>query len=220
MIKGYDDLLRSHGVYFLPWIGDKYERGFCGRKFLLLGESHYSQWDGVDHVLKPTFTRECVGEVRGREPGARFWRNIEQALLNEHREDGWCPGGGPRLWDRFAFYNYVQTSVAGGPRVSPSQQQFIESLSPFLGLIEILQPQRVLVCGKRLWRDMGPTKLQPHKDVQAYELSDGAFVWCLAINHPSCGGFSWSQTHQVIKAFLRDPSEAASVLKFKKPTLH
>jgi hypothetical protein len=94
MNQALDDLFKSSGIFFLPWIGNEYEQGFCGRKFLVLGESHYAHWDAAVHDLPPTFTRECIQEVVSRQDGARFWKNVDQALLNERREGGWCPGGG------------------------------------------------------------------------------------------------------------------------------
>jgi hypothetical protein len=212
MNQSLDDLFKSSGIFFLPWIGDEYQQGFCGRKFLVLGESHYVQWDAADHELEPTFTRECIQEVVSRQDGARFWKSMEQALLNERREDGWCPGGGLGLWNKFAFYQYVQFPIAAGPRVSPTDQQSNDSLSAFTAVLEALRPERVLVCGKRLWGNMGPTKQQFHPCVEAYELSDGSPTWCLAIDHPSSGRFSWSKAHQLVKAFLNDPRDAATLL--------
>lgn len=212
MNKTLDALLRKGKIYFLPWIGDQYEPGFCGRRFLLLGESHYACWDGQRHDLGPTSTRVGVTDVVTRQDGARFYKNIEQALLNEERLNGWCPGGGPALWNHFAFYNYVQSPVLGPPRTRPSQQQFDDSLALFTAVLEALRPERVLVCGKRLWGKMATTQVQAHHDVQAYELSDRSRVWCLAIKLPSCGGFSWRRTHPLIKAFLREPQDAASML--------
>jgi hypothetical protein len=212
MNEALDDLFKSNGIFFLPWIGHDYERGFCGRKFLVLGESHYAQWGDAVHDLEATFTRECVSEVVNRTDGARFWKNLEQALVNEHRLGGWCPSGGPALWHQLAFYNFVQFPIFAGPRVSPSYQQFNESLHAFTALIETLRPERVLVCGKRLWQNMDSTKLKLHDDVEAYQLSDGSPVWCLAIDHPSSGRFSWGKAHQLIKTFLNEPRDAAALL--------
>ncbi len=212
MNEALDHLFKSGSIFFLPWIGDKYEQGFCGRRFLVLGESHYAHWDDAVHELQPTFTRECLREVVNREDGARFWKNLEQALLNEYRQGGWCPSGGPALWSQLAFYNFVQSPIFAGPRVSPSNQQFNSSLAAFIAVLEALRPERVLVCGKRLWGQMDSTKLQLHDDVEAYQLSDGSPVWCLAIKHPSSGGFSWTKAHQLIRAFLNEPRDAAALL--------
>jgi len=120
MITTFDDLFKNGGVYFLPWIGDNYSQGFCGRKFLVVGESHYSHWvdaDGTDRYHPPSenWTREFISGVTAREGCARFWKNVEQALLNEERVDSgngkWYPNGGLALWNRFAFYNFVQSAL-------------------------------------------------------------------------------------------------------------
>jgi hypothetical protein len=213
MNNEFDDVLRSNGIYFLPWIGDNYKQGFCGRSFLVLGESHYSCWDGSEHDLQATFTRECVHDAANQRPGARFWKNTEQALLNERRQGGRCPSGGFALWNRFAFYNFVQSPVSGGPRSIPTVQQFDDSLAAFATVLGTLRPERVLVCGKRLWKQMDRTTLQLHDYVQAYELSNGSPVWCLAIDHPSSGRFSWSEAHQLIRIFLDEPRDAATLLQ-------
>jgi hypothetical protein len=206
--------LLAQGVFFLPWIGKEYKKGFRDRPLLVLGESHYDEWDGETHILGNNFTRECVEAVCDRTDSARFWKMLEQALLNECRVDGWAPHGGTPLWDHLAFYNFVQSPVSGGPRSRPSKEAFEKSRKPFRAVIEQLRPDRVLVCGKILWRQMeeipqGEDHL--HADIRAYRLADGTKVWCLATVHPS-GGYSWSSWHEIIMAFLREPGEAAGLL--------
>jgi hypothetical protein len=215
MILEYDDLFESAGVYFLPWIGNGYHGGFRGHRLLVLGESHYAEWDDADEVKRAhhcgqTFTRERISEVCDLREGAQFWRYLEQILLNEDRESGWPPNGGAGLWDQFALYNFVQSPVPSGARRSPTNEQFAKSRPQFRAVLEGLRPERVLVCGKRLWREMEPTDLQVRDDVRAYRLHDGSLAWCLAIVHPSAGQVSWRDTHQLLKAFIDEP-ELASV---------
>lgn len=208
----------SHGIYFLPWIGETYNQGFAERKLLVLGESHYQEWNGEIHELKQEITRNCIeNEVKNRiqgGQGAPLWLNIEQALLNKKRVDGWVPGG-EKIWYQIAFYNFVQTPVLSRSN-PPSRAQFQDSWGAFRELVEEIRPDRIIVCGGRLWSKMPPT---PHEDgsrsdlflrsdIQAYCLRDGTPVWCLAIHHPSIC-FSWTRWHPVILAFLRDPADAA-----------
>lgn len=210
-----DAHLKENGVSFLPWIGDDYDHGFMGRKLLVLGESHYCTWGERTHNLRPTITRKCVQEVLNREKGAPLWPNIEQALLNEERTGGWAPSGGACFWHRLAFYNFVQFAVRDS-NTSPTRRQFKDSWHPFKAVIEALRPERVLVCGKRLWSEMEPTPYEStlhddvylRDDVQGYCLNDGTPIWCLVIRHPS-RGFSWRRWHSVVIAFLKDPSAAA-----------
>lgn len=214
----YDARLRKERVRFLPWIGEEYEKGWHGRKVLVLGESHYSTWRGDDkqrkeHSLGPTISRECIDEVVRRVPGARFWKSLEQVLLNEELVDRWAPNGGSPLWSRIAFYNFVQTPVDGGARVSPTSRQFRESFGAFRAVLEAITPQRVIVCGMRLWGQMPDDILHSdclHGRVQAYRLPSGQAVWCLAIHHPS-SAFSWTRWHQEIQVFVQSPEEAAKM---------
>jgi hypothetical protein len=221
MNTAFDDLLKNGGVYFLPWIGDNYQQGFCGRRLLVLGESHYSYWEDEDgetrhHPPSETWTREFIGEVTRREGCARFWKNIEQALLNEERVNKWCPNGGLALWNQFAFYDFVQTPLEQ-PGKRPTEAQFSESLKGFKTVLEVLCPERVLVCGMELWnKGMDFTDLTLHERVQAYRLSNGSLAWCLAINHPS-RFFSWRGAHGLITAFLNEPKLAAILLTRSDP---
>jgi hypothetical protein len=150
--------------------------------------------------------------------GAPLWPNIEQALLNKERVDGWAPGGA-EIWAHLAFYNFVQSPVHDA-NTRPTRKQFVESESSFKAVIEALRPERTIICGRsRLWPNMPPT---PHdlgerhdfflrSDLQAYCLDDGTPVWCIAIGHPS-RGFSWRRWHKVIVAFLKDPAKAVPLL--------
>lgn len=211
-----DRFLLEHGVVFLPWIGKNYEQGFNDRRLLVLGESHYDEWEGEKHPLGNEITRECIQEVIDRVNGAGFWKYLEQALLNETRKNGWVPSGGSPLWDKLSFYNFVQSPVPGGPRVRPDWKAFEESRKPFRAVLEQLRPDRVLVCGKGLWERMEEVTQKEdylHDDVQAYHLADGTKVWCLATVHPSSGRFSWSRLHPLIVAFLNEPQKAAGMLR-------
>lgn len=215
-IEDCDNSLVRQGVAFLPWIGRKYGLGYCNRRLLILGESHYDEWEGERHILRRDFTRKCVEEIIDRIDGSRFWKYIEQALLNEIRSDGWCQSGGMPLWERVAFYNFVQESVPGGPRKSPQRNAFQKSRQPFRAVLEQLRPDRVIVCGKRLWKEMEEVTEDSdylHDDIQAYRLKDGTKVWCLATVHPCSGRYSWKRVHGLAMVFLDEPKNAAELIK-------
>jgi hypothetical protein len=187
-----DQLFLDHGVSFLPWIGHQYEGGLNGRRFLVLGESHYGTWGGKKHILGHECTRECMEEVLARADGvAPFWRTVEQALLDEDRINGFAPGGGKPLWDKLVLYNFVQSPVSGGARARPTPKQFADSRKPFRAVLEQLRPERVWVAGKRLWEGMEPIPNEHessiHYNVRAYDLDDATKAWCLVTSHPSRG---------------------------------
>ncbi len=211
--EGCDNFLVQQGVNFLPWIGKKYEQGFCDRRLLVLGESHYDEWGGEKHLLGKSFTRECVEKVINRNDCSGFWKYLEQALLDEVRSDGWCRSGGMPLWGKVAFYNFVQEAVSGGARKIPGRSAFQKSHAPFRIVLERLRPERVIVCGKRLWSNIENRDENNycHNDVQAYRLRDKTKVWCLATVHPSSGSYSWKRVHRLIMRFLDQPESVAAL---------
>ena len=205
------------GVYFSPWIGDEYHLGFHGRRLLVLGESHYDTWDDgegrgpIKHKLGPDFTKECVAKVIRRE-GAALWRYIEQILLNEGRKDGWAPSGAS-VWPHLAFYNFIQAAVEGKARQRPPVESFVQDRAAFREILELLRPERVLVCGKTLWRLMEATREEDrlHPCLQAYRLRGGDRVWCLAVRHPS-SYCQWTKLHPIVMSFFDAPSDCARML--------
>jgi hypothetical protein len=130
--------------------------------------------------------------------------------------------GGREPWDRIAFYNFVQSPVQT-PSTPPTRQQFEASGAAFAAVIEALRPDRVLVCGQRLWGYMPPTpydigvsrELYFDPDIHAYSLADGTPVWCLVIGHPS-RAFGWREWRPVISLFLDDPAKAAPLLSERR----
>jgi len=212
------------GVHYLPWVGDRYGDGFRGpgqlqaRKILILGEScyHYNQED-LEKNDGPDFTRDCIRTAIDRvDTGSPIFQNIEQAFLNEARQDGWAPSGGAAFWNSLAFYNFVQSPVLGGPRTPPTKAAFLASWAPFRIVLEALRPERVVVCGtSRLWPNMEPTPPTDrlHVHLESYRLEDGTNVPCLATYHPSSARYSWRKLHPILMAFFDDPQLAAALLK-------
>lgn len=204
------------GVRFLPWIGQRYELGFGGQRLLILGESHYP-WEDDDRELTdplpPEVTRDCVSGVITREVWVGdFWKYLEQAHLNVQRWE--MAPNGDEFWQSIAFYNFVQVPVGTGPRQAPRWCEFVDARSAFRAVIQALKPERIVVCGKRLWGAMEdtPGDLFLHNDIQGYRLPTGDVAWCLATVHPSSGRYSWRRLHPVIDAFIADPRRAQAIL--------
>lgn len=210
-----EELLQA-GVRFLPWIGNQYENGFInGHRFMILGESFYNYWDGGNHPIRNNFASLCIQEVIDRGDCANFWKTIEQALLNEKREDGFAPSGCKNLWNRLAFYNFVQREINGGARIRPRLIDFRDSYDAFRVVLNYLRPNRVWVCGHILWdtiQRIENVNIPHHCRIKAYHLDDGTQVWFLRTVHPSSGVFSWRREHPVIMSFLEDPQQAANRL--------
>jgi len=94
--------------------------------------------------------------------------------------------------------------VGIGARKRPSASQWEEAAKQFLHLIEDIRPLKVIVTGSEMWRHhMLPTAIQRSDSLQAYRLSDGILVWCLALPHPSNSlvGFKWEEIGARIRRF-------------------
>jgi hypothetical protein len=189
-----DQVFLDSGVKYLPWIGEHYADGFHGRRLLVLGESFFDQFNGEKHQLDSNMTRDCVEETINREEGcAKFWHNVERALVGDKGIHGWPQSGGKPLWNRLAQYNFVQAPVDGGAQQSPTTKQFRDSWSPFRSVLDALRPERVWVCGHRLWFHMEDTSEAEdvwHDFMQIYRLSDGTPVPLLTTYHPSSPPFN------------------------------
>jgi hypothetical protein len=84
-LHALDADLSAQGVRFPPHVGLRYEHGYKGRRFLMLGESHYRYWhNGILHAdFSRTFTRDCVQEAIERRAGAKFWPVAEATRRND-----------------------------------------------------------------------------------------------------------------------------------------
>jgi hypothetical protein len=135
-------------IYFEPWRGPGYDKdGLWGRKVLIVGESHYDEWDGVKHYLPPSFTQECVQQVVDGSGGARYWPRVRNRLSGEEHE------AQPQafFWNKVAFYNFIQSPVDGGPGARPTPQQWAAAVPALSEVLSLLRPDRVLFTGDRLW---------------------------------------------------------------------
>lgn len=193
-------------VHFLPWVGKNYSHGICGRKVLVLGESHYCANPEDD---TPYITREVIADLLGSGSEHEAYKNtytkFERALAGKVLD--WR--GKSELWNSVIFYNFVQTPMSG-PRTAPSVDDFRKSDQAFFEVLEQYRPDCVIAWGKRLYDHLPPagrqgkTVLLPDgtsQETWVYVLSDGKSVGVLPIHHPS-SGFSWDFWHEAIMGFL------------------
>jgi hypothetical protein len=189
-------------VFFRPWVGDDYQRGFRGRRVLVLGESHY-QWDDKIPAYED-LTIDCIKEQLSGEH-SKFWTNIAITFLNAHPS----PAEKRAFWSSVAFYNYVQEFAGFGPRVRPSDQSWERSEPAFWEVLDALRPECVIALGYRLWARM-PDRGERGPDIASapqqwtwwypIPMSD-ARVLAYAIRHPS-SGFSGTTWHPYVMSAL------------------
>jgi hypothetical protein len=184
-------------LYFKPWHGER----FSTTKLLILSESAYDWPDEAGKLRTPSRTHPKTSllwsiknfrEVRYFTQMSRALCGSETPAVEERRE----------AWNEYAYTIYVQRSVGLGARSKPTPKQFREAACHFLALIEKLRPLKVIVTGTTLWSRMPPTSVH-RGDLEAYTLSDGTLVWCLAVPHPAnrTVGFDWKRVGKSIHRF-------------------
>jgi hypothetical protein len=104
-----------------------------------------------------------------------FWTKVAKLVLGLER--GVPLGREDRrdFWHRVAFYNFMQRWMPRA-RYPVSPELWEEAVEPFEGVMRRLQPQLLLVVGKRL---------DEH-------LPSGTQVPRVCINHPAAPGFQYS----------------------------
>jgi hypothetical protein len=189
-------------IYFAPWRGAEYDKGgLLGRKVLIVGESHYDEWDEDDgrgmvkHELSRSFTQECVQEIVDGEKGARYWNTVRNRLGGAAHE----VQPSSTFWNKVAFYNLIQSPVEGGPRRRPTYQQWIAAAPALIEAIAMLRPDRVVFTGLHLWWHV-PPRDEKLRDItiegderkiplETFIMADGKRVFVTRTAHPSSSQF-------------------------------
>ena len=183
--------------YFKPWYG----KHSGTTKLLILSESAYD-WlgdDGKPCTPSRTHPKESLLSNIRHFGEARYFTQMSRAL---------CGAESPTVeqmqnaWNEYVYSIYVQGTVGLGARSRPTPKQFRDAGPHFLKLIENTRPLKVIVTGTTLWNKMPRTSLY-RRELEAYRLSDGTLVWCLAVPHPSnrTVGFDWKRVRDSILRF-------------------
>jgi len=184
-------------IFFEPWKGSEYEHS--RPRLLILGESHYG-----DISSDPDATRSLTAEYVDNKWSHRFWTNIMQVVAGapKHEIDR------SEFWNSVALYNYVQGSAGPTAGQAPPKELWASSEQAFFSVLERLQPERVLVLSRRLWRNMSSQGASGAElvvggtahETWIYDYRGGTAIasW---VPHPSYG-FSWRRWHPVVAALL------------------
>jgi hypothetical protein len=183
--------------YFTPRFGKNWE----AERVLIISESTYDWLDdeGESHTPQPSHPSDSVA-WNVEDANNQYFRSMNRAL---------CRVGRPsaeqvlEAWDQYAYTVYVQKTVGWGAGVRPSPQQWNDAAAQFLPLLERLRPSKVVVTGKDLWKNMPSCSAHLSGDLQAYKLSNGQLIWCLAVPHPAnrTEGFRWEAVGEYIQRF-------------------
>ncbi len=184
-------------IHFTPWEGKNYRNGGCfGKKILVLGESHY----GTD--LGSAMTHDIIHDHAYSDYRMRAYTIFERTLLGRKSDYN----DSERIWNSVAYYNYVQECISK-PRTSPTRHQFEESEAAFFEMLDNLEPDVVLVWGRRLWNELPCKNFISYEDCEyegykfrcvGYKTKNGVVVPCYEMWHPAASGYSWDWWHNYL----------------------
>lgn len=158
---------------FTPWIGPHYlEEGLGGTNLLVVGESHY----GEEENLRSGFTRDVV-RSKVYEGRKAFFTFIAKLIVGRGTGNHIPQWEREWVWDRIAFYNYIQSMAGTNADGKVTDQMWKEAREPFLDVVEVTHPDAILVLGQTLSSHL-PDKI-------GYSESDE--VETVVIDHPSRG---------------------------------
>lgn len=120
------------------------------------------------------------------------------------------------FWQSIAFYNFIQEPVGEVARQeSPTPEMWQRAVEPFRSVIADLEPQGIVVLGKRLWRHLPQpvktiTKTVDDAESLAVRVYEEKGHRALAghVTHPA-GSLSYDTARPRIRALLKAAHEQA-----------
>jgi hypothetical protein len=179
-------------VVFRPWEGVNYAEGFNGKKILLLGDSQYNTGD-EDGDFVHNLVENFIGYKERNCPHAGYmntYTKFTNILFGEKVDSKTTIN----FWQSIAFYNYVQKSQEGHS-ISPTNEEFDDSQSAFVEVLEDYQPDLVIVWGWRLWGRI--TKFGTETDFDTSEKmyyleAKNKKILACGIPHPRVLSYDWT----------------------------
>jgi hypothetical protein len=189
--------IKMEKLTFGPWIGSNYQTSPHGR-LLLIGESHYLDNENVTDTL----TSEVIQKFVNGDYSINFYKNMG-LLFN--------PQNPKELWQNVAFANAIQNGLPDSTS-QPEKEDIATVVPAFWILLDLLKPEKVLVCSKRMWNYWLPDK-DPrgsfidhisengkNSTVWKYNYTSG-HCFAMGINHPS-SYFSYADWNPLVMKFM------------------
>ena len=203
----FDSLFdKIENLTWLPWIGKNYT--ISNRRILIVGDSHYTV-DGNDYndfISNKNTTRNfACGYMNGEE--WKFNKNLRLCLLNVDDKTLLKP-----LWERIAFYNFIQEPMKQRD-AKPTIEQYKIAWQCFIKIVKIIQPTDCIFVGVRSETCFGscmdelgiknsitnmPEIINGACPREAFIKSDEVNLRLLFIKHTSMG-FSYNDWHEFLK---------------------
>ena len=207
------------GINFQPWVSKNYEdKTSKYNRLLILGESHYIEDDyseeqkdneddysnSQEDVTPNNFTSAVIQDFLDDKHNIAFFRNL-----------GWLfnPNDKKEVWNEIAFANAIQIAL-GSSTEQPSKSEIETVKNAFWLLLDNLEPDKILVCSKRMWDSWipeDPAKCEFVRHIKNNHKSSTIWKYktkskdCLVmgINHPS-KYFSYNNWRPIVMEFLNE----------------
>lgn len=194
--------------YFKPWVGSSYRNS--NPRILVIGDSHYCADPcpipgrcGVRGNLPPERMGRCQNftqdvtlrylDSRAGRAEAEGWmgktyRSFEKMLLGK---DDVSVAESMSIWNRIAFYNFVQTAASQEPSNENYTPEDYKRSTPFAAqVMNDLHPDIILVWGTKAYDKMPDENWTPVSDCCVdYTLAGGRVARCVKLTHPSRASF-------------------------------
>lgn len=203
--------MKSSSPFFHPWVGPNYSfGGIFGKRIMVLGDSHYCGTPCGKCGINPNpqcnrLTSDVIGWCLDpnceREVWMKTYLKFERSLVGHETTSE----ESRKIWDSIVFYNFLQVALYG-PREAGTPEQYQASVGPFFNVLNIYQPDLLIVWGKRLWGNLPGENWIDGSDVLVdgyqvengyYLLDNGKKVRAICVCHPSVG-YSWDFWYKVI----------------------
>lgn len=169
------------------------DEGLEGTRLLVLGESHY----GEEKALRSSFTRDVVrSQVYGSRH--RFFTTVAKLIVGRGAGNYIPQSEREWVWDRIAFYNFVQSLAGADPDGDVTDSMWEEAKRPFPDMVEVVCPDAILIVGKTLGRHVPTPEEEP--TLPGIESLEG--IDRRTIEHVSSRGFTYEPWHSELRGLL------------------
>ena len=189
---------------FKPFIGENYYKQDF--KILILGESHHLETSDFEAYLRDEKDIENITIyvlrrfLNYKQNYTNFgrWMNTFTKFNNVFFGKKISSIETIIFWENCSFYNYVQNPTTG-PRISPTNAEFKDSINPFLSVLEETKPNIIFIWGYRLWNNLPKDELYNKINFQNTEIHLYNKIPIKVLPHPSTKQFNYNLSKEMEK---------------------
>ncbi len=178
-------------------------------KIFVLGESHYFCKKDLDAFAKKekyieNVTQDVVNrflEYKRNQYAFSRWMTTFTKFSNIVSDAKLSSTEIIDFWEKSVFYNFVQSPTTK-PRTSPTQQEFKDSIEPFLNTTNLTDPNIIFIWGYRLWNNLPKENLFTERLIEGEIINIYNNIPIIVTPHPSSSKFNYSLRKQ-IKSYIQ-----------------